>query len=861
MKNRVLFFLVLFIVTQTQAQTPTLWGMTSSGGPGNGGTIFKINSTGSSFSDEYSFYHSLAANPFDNVIQATNGLLYGMTYGGGPNNYGAIFSYNTTTGLETDLYYFGSSDTDGQNPNGSFIQVGDSLLYAVTTGGGSNGWGTIFSYNIFTGAEKVEYSFNYTDGGYPSGSLILANNGLLYGVTLPGGSSYDGSLFSFNTSTKTDTVLHFFEDDNKNDGSQPSGALLQANDSLLYGMTTMGGAYGGSYGYGTIFSYNISKSVTTILYSFTGGDDGNYPVGSLIHATNGLFYAMNEYGIFSFNSLTDSVIMINKFSADTNSGFNPQGSLIQASNGLLYGLNSVGGLYSYNSYTYGGTLFSFNIQNGSLTVIHNFNTPYSDDGMNPSGSLFQAKNGLLYGLASGGGWQEDGVIFSCNILSNSETTLFSFGTSPFGYGPTGSLFEANNGLLYGMAPNGGVYVTAYYGSGDIFSYNEADSEEMNLYLFAGQNDGYYPGGSLIQGTDGLLYGTTAGSWSSQGNQGAIFNYDISTGKETVLHYFSFNNNDGNGPSGALLQVGDSLLYGLTGAGGDNNTIDGGDGTIFSYNIYTHKEIILHNFGSGGDGSEPVGSLINAGEGLLYGMTRVGNSTNNGTIFSYNISTGVLTDLHDFGSGTDGNYPTGSLIQANNGLLYGMTVSGGSDSVGVIFSYDMSTGDEVVLYNFGSDSDGRYPWGSLIQASDGRLYGMTELGGANDTGMIFSYNISTGIETDIHDFTGFDGGMPFGDLLEVDSTTGINQLSVTNNQLSIYPNPTSGQFTIKTNGNQNGYTVEIYNLLGEEVYVTPKSPKGDFQKQAIDLSSQPAGLYFVYLKSDDGVEVGKVMVTK
>jgi photosystem II stability/assembly factor-like uncharacterized protein len=89
------------------------------------------------------------------------------------------------------------------------------------------------------------------------------------------------------------------------------------------------------------------------------------------------------------------------------------------------------------------------------------------------------------------------------------------------------------------------------------------------------------------------------------------------------------------------------------------------------------------------------------------------------------------------------------------------------------------------------------------------------------------------------------------------TTGINQLSVNNNQLSIYPNPTSGQFAIKSNGNQNGYMVEIYNVVGEKIYQSVLSNS----QNIINLSSQPDGMYFVYLKSNEGVEVGKVMVTK
>jgi hypothetical protein len=87
--------------------------------------------------------------------------------------------------------------------------------------------------------------------------------------------------------------------------------------------------------------------------------------------------------------------------------------------------------------------------------------------------------------------------------------------------------------------------------------------------------------------------------------------------------------------------------------------------------------------------------------------------------------------------------------------------------------------------------------------------------------------------------------------------GIKQLVAINNQLSISPNPTSGQFTIKLNGNQNGYTVEVYNEVGEKIEELVLSSL----QNTIDLQSQPDGMYFVYLKSEEGVMVGKVMVTK
>jgi hypothetical protein len=88
------------------------------------------------------------------------------------------------------------------------------------------------------------------------------------------------------------------------------------------------------------------------------------------------------------------------------------------------------------------------------------------------------------------------------------------------------------------------------------------------------------------------------------------------------------------------------------------------------------------------------------------------------------------------------------------------------------------------------------------------------------------------------------------------SAGINQLSLSYS-IDVYPNPNSGQFTIKLNYSQNGYTVEIYNMVGEKIYQSVLSNS----QNIINLSSQPAGMYFVHLKSEEGVEVGKVLITK
>jgi uncharacterized repeat protein (TIGR03803 family) len=109
----------------------------------------------------------------------------------------------------------------------------------------------------------------------------------------------------------------------------------------------------------------------------------------------------------------------------------------------------------------------------------------------------------------------------------------------------------------------------------------------------------------------------------------------------------------------------------------------------------------------------------------------------GTIFQLNQS-GTLTTLHNFsGVGTDGAEPVGALVQASDGNLYGTTVNGGTSRVGTIFKITLG-GTLTTLHSFGG-TDGANPVAALIQGANGMLYGTTPNGGANEEGgTIFEY---------------------------------------------------------------------------------------------------------------------------
>ncbi|CAN5460066.1 hypothetical protein BH10BAC3_BH10BAC3_17480 [soil metagenome] len=220
---------------------------------------------------------------------------------------------------------------------------------------------------------------------------------------------------------------------------------------------------------------------------------------------------------------------------------------------------------------------------------------------------------------------------------------------------------------------------------------------------------------------------------------------------TKLKDFDYTN--GYNPSGSLVQAIDGKLYGMTELGGSNSV-----GVIFSFDPSSSIYTKLLDFDAN-NGRNPYGSLMQASDGKLYGMTSAGfnNGNSAGDIFSFNPSTSTFTKLKAF-DGTDGGIPKGNLMQSVDGKLYGMTELGGSNGVGVIFSFDPSTSIYIKLKDFDYTNGGR-PQGNLMEAVDGKLYGMTTYGGNSGSGVIFSFVPSTSVYTKLKDFDGTNGDNP------------------------------------------------------------------------------------------------------
>ena len=221
---------------------------------------------------------------------------------------------------------------------------------------------------------------------------------------------------------------------------------------------------------------------------------------------------------------------------------------------------------------------------------------------------------------------------------------------------------------------------------------------------------------------------------------------------------SFSGTDGREPNAPVILGSDGNLYGTTAIGGNSQGI--GFGTVFK--VTTDGVLTsLYSFQGSNDGWGPQAPLLQASDGNLYGTTAYGGShTFYGTVFSITPA-GSLTTIHSFNL-SDGYSPYGGLLQASDGLLYGTTTNGGPSNAGTIFKTTLD-GTLSDIHTFTS-FDGNNPTAGLIQASDGNLYGTASGGGDGGNGTVFKIT-PQGDLTTLHKFVGSDGELPYAGVVQ------------------------------------------------------------------------------------------------
>ena len=364
---------------------------------------------------------------------------------------------------------------------------------------------------------------------------------------------------------------------------------------------------------------------------------------------------------------------------------------------------------------------------GMLTTLYSFTG--GSDGAFPFGRLFQPSGGGdFYGTTSGYGTSGYGTVFK--IASDGTfTPLHEFTGGTDGGTPKAGLFLGSDGYFYGTTYVCGASTDPGSAPGVVFKIGP-DGTFSVVHTFAGP-DGAFPESSVIQLSDGDLYGAT--TWGGANFfSGTVFKM---TPAGTIVWTYSFSaegssgaNLDGAVPCvyGGLILGSDSNLYGTTSQGGLY-----GQGTIFR--ITTDGTLTsLYSFTGGSDGGSPAGYLVQGSDGNFYGTCASGGVYYSGTLFKLSSTDGSLTTLHAFAPGEA--FPEGGVIQGSDGMLYGTT------HAGTVFQ---ASTDGTVFYTIHTLSGltGTDLFTGVIQAADGFLYGVGYEGGAYADGTVFKCSTS------------------------------------------------------------------------------------------------------------------------
>ncbi|NVJ89605.1 MAG: T9SS type A sorting domain-containing protein [Flavobacteriaceae bacterium] len=829
MKNSHIFlYLIAFFYTSIViSQTITL--PLSKGGEYNGGTILKVNAIDGS--------HEVAAlqgligtrengipknNPANNssssiYYESSNNSFYilakeGFRQGDMTSPAGVLFRYDRNTSKTELIHQFEENSLLGTYPHGNLTKVG-TKLYGVTEQGGANNYGCIFSIDITTNTYNVEFSFNgTTDGGYPSCGMFLEGD-VFYGAGRWANGTAGQSYFTYNTSSNTFTSIYLadsqlneirgiFKHNNilyisngsdilklnlSNPGEEVSfyyignGANLglgsvpwEATKSTWDNRWYIPLRNGGLNGHGSIALFNFATSPgINPIHSFGGGSLGQDPTTKLVEGKRG-----DKFGIAQTGSTTDEAILYKIDENDTYSilhtfSNNNDGKSIQAQpiyeDGIIYGISETQGA------NLGGTIWSFDLTSDTFSVVAQLGYP---NGMSPANGLsLNSSTSSNYFICSYGGEKGRGTL---NSISGNTITKIT---------------DINDNRFVHFLHKPIVYNNKTYILGEIFS---ASIPAVNS-----------------------VYGLTEIDVSTGNSIGNIIPIapvsDFDDIPNTIINL------------DAPIVQDNNMLYGVSRQ------------HIWSIDLSNNTYNTLYTFNTATEGNEATSFIID--NNIIYGLTNEGSTNGAGSVYKFDITNNTFTLLQAIPSGE-------SLygIEKLNDTLYSIHFD--STNTYSVSSMDLTSGTPTFINTQSIDNStiGSEP-GPHLSLFNNYIYGVMNSGGTNNLGGLFKYDITSDTLSNILSFEETTGYYGFNsELLITAQSLGLNDLNI-NFKLNLYPNPSIG--IIQTNLEKIDSCV-VRTVDGKTVV-------SEIKGSTISISKNTPGVYFITIKADGKLYNSKVIL--
>ena len=673
------------------------------------------------------------------LTRTADGSFYGILGAGGRLGRGSIFHLNADATALADIFDFADASTNETSTAGALVGLTNGYIYGVFTDFPTTG-ATNLLYRVATNGNGFAVVC-----GLPAlySSLLLASDGRFY---LP-----------------TSSHLDRFELDGTSYVTLTNGVdlsrLLEGADGLLYGLANSQ----------TIVRVHKDGSG---LITLTNSPKG---IVSLIQAGDGQLYGLmdnfpNGESAFKVASDGNGFQSLGDISADGQDSLG--GSLLDGADGSLYAtfgvgpaqpatrliaINQVGGVRTvvnlpasygnnsgvqaitlgadgrlYGSASRGGTNGAgviYTVQRDGTGLTERFQFGGAPGSFIQS-ALLLGSDGRLYGTARQGGTGDRGMVFRLETTGNGFAVLKQFGSSAEGDSPRGGVIEGPEGVLYGTTTAGGTN-----GGGTVFRLNRDGTGFLTLAHF-GPDTGTNPLAQLLLSKDGALYGSCVAGGTTPTN-GTLWKVQTNGGGFTLLKKFAANGTEGRRPFAPLTEGTDGMLYGVTDGGGTAEK-----GVIFKLAKDGSSYQVLRSLTGFGDAANPEGRLLQLTDGTFIGTSTAGGTAGLGSIFRIQTNGAGYKVVHSFiTSNADARVPVGGLTAVGDGSLLGTTRFGGGQAVGTVFSIKPDGTAYQVLYRFSTNyPSAQEPWAGLTPGPNGAFYGATTLGGLSFSGAIFSLQL-------------------------------------------------------------------------------------------------------------------------